>query len=86
MIEKAFAVEPHRKAVVLIRHRSSAIAIGVCAFLLFMAKLLEPRRNYPRALSTHLTASRWNDPVLAESVNLPLRCRIARRPQARANG
>jgi hypothetical protein len=38
MIEKAFAVEPHRKAVVLIRHRTSAIAIGVGAFLLFIGE------------------------------------------------
>jgi hypothetical protein len=38
MVEKAFAVEPHRKAFVLIRHRSNTIAICVSAFLLFIGE------------------------------------------------
>jgi hypothetical protein len=38
MVEKAFPVEPHQKAVLLIRHRSVTIAIGVGAFLLFISE------------------------------------------------
>jgi hypothetical protein len=47
MIEKAFAVEPHRKAVVLIRHRTSAIAIGVGAFLLFIGETVGTAQELP---------------------------------------
>ena len=35
MVEKAFLVEPHRKAVTLVRHPSIMVVIGVGAFLLF---------------------------------------------------
>ena len=38
MVEKAFLVEPHRKAVTLVRHPSIMVVIGVGAFLLFIGE------------------------------------------------
>jgi hypothetical protein len=47
MVEKASAVEPHRKAVVLIRHRSGTIAFGVGAFLLFIGETVGTAQELP---------------------------------------
>ena len=38
MVETAFVVEPHRKAVMLVRYRGIMVLIGVGAFLLFIGK------------------------------------------------
>ena len=38
MLEKASLVEPHRKAVTLVRHPSIMVVIGVGAFLLFIGE------------------------------------------------
>jgi hypothetical protein len=40
MVETAFLVEPHRKAVRLVRYRSIMVLIGVGAFLLFIGKTI----------------------------------------------
>ena len=47
MVEKAFAVEPYRKAFVLIRHRSNTIAICVGAFLLFIGETIGTAQELP---------------------------------------
>jgi hypothetical protein len=47
MVEKAFLVEPHRKAVTLIRHPSIMVVIGVGAFLLFIGKTVGTAQELP---------------------------------------
>ena len=45
MVEKAFLVEPHRKAVTLVRHPSIMVVIGVGAFLLFIGETVGTAQN-----------------------------------------
>jgi hypothetical protein len=47
MVEKAFLVEPHRKAVTLVRYPSIMVAIGVGAFLLFIGKTVGTAQELP---------------------------------------
>ena len=47
MVEKAFLVEPHRKAVTLVRHSSIVVAIGVGAFLLFVGETVGTAQELP---------------------------------------
>jgi hypothetical protein len=47
MVQKAFLVEPHRKAVTLIRHPSIMIVIGVGAFLLFIGETVRTAQEPP---------------------------------------
>jgi hypothetical protein len=47
MVEKAFLVEPHRKAVTLVRHPSIMVVIGVGAFLLFIGETVGAAQELP---------------------------------------
>jgi hypothetical protein len=47
MVEKAFLVEPHRKAVTLVRHPSIMVVIGVSAFLLFIGETVGTAQERP---------------------------------------
>jgi hypothetical protein len=47
MVEKAFLVEPHRKAVTLVRHPSIMVVIGVGAFLLFIGETVGTAQELP---------------------------------------
>src|SRR5215472_8020812 len=47
MVEKAFLVEPHRKAVTLVRHPSIMVVIGMGAFLLFIGKTVGTAQELP---------------------------------------
>src|SRR5215469_3298392 len=47
MVEKAFLVEPHRKAVTLVAHPSIMVVIGVGAFLLFIGKTVGTAQELP---------------------------------------
>ena len=47
MVEKAFLVEPHRKAVTLVRHPSIMVVIGVGAFLLFLGETVGTAQELP---------------------------------------
>ena len=51
MVEKAFLVEPHRKAVMLVRHPSIMVVIGVGAFLLFIGETVETAQHDTSSLS-----------------------------------
>ena len=47
MVEKAFLVEPHRKAVTLVRHPSIMVVIGMSAFLLFIGETVGTAQELP---------------------------------------
>src|SRR5215469_12820263 len=47
MVEKTFLVEPHRKAVTLVRHPSIMVVIGMGAFLLFIGKTVGTAQELP---------------------------------------
>jgi hypothetical protein len=47
MVEKAFLVEPHRKAVTLVRHPSIMVVIGVGAFLVFIGETVGTAQELP---------------------------------------
>jgi hypothetical protein len=47
MVEKAFLVEPHRKAVTLVRHPSIMVVIGVGALLLFIGETVGTAQELP---------------------------------------
>jgi hypothetical protein len=47
MVENAFLVEPHRKAVTLVRHPSIMVVIGVGAFLLFIDETVGTAQELP---------------------------------------
>ena len=47
MVEKDFLVEPHRKAVTLVRHPSIMVVIGVGAFLLFIGETAGTAQELP---------------------------------------
>jgi hypothetical protein len=47
MVEKALLVEPHLKAVTLVRHSSPMIVIGVSAFLLFIGRTVGTAQEQP---------------------------------------
>jgi hypothetical protein len=47
MVEKSFLVEPHRKAVTLVRHPSIMVVIGVGAFLLFIGETVGTAQELP---------------------------------------
>jgi hypothetical protein len=47
MVEKAFLVEPHRKAVTLVRYPSIMVVIGVSAFLLFIGEMVGTAQELP---------------------------------------
>jgi hypothetical protein len=47
MVENAFLVEPHRKAVTLVRHPSIMVVIGVGAFLLFVGETVGTAQELP---------------------------------------
>jgi len=47
MVEKTFLVEPHRKAVTLVRHPSIMVVIGVGAFFLFIGQTVGTAQELP---------------------------------------
>jgi hypothetical protein len=47
MVEKAILVEPHRRAVTLVRHPSIMVVIGVGAFLLFIGETVGTAQELP---------------------------------------
>ena len=68
MVEKAFLVEPHRKAVTLVRHPSIMVVIGVGAFLLFIGKTVGTAQELPRgtiSLSGRASIELISDPAAA---------------------
>jgi len=68
MVEKAFLVEPHRKAVTLVRHPSIMVVIGVCAFLLFIGETVGTAQELPTgtiSLSDRASIERISDPAAA---------------------
>ena len=61
MVEKAFLVEPHRKAVTLVRHPSIMVVTGVGAFLLFIGETVGTAQELPTGtigLSGHTSIER----------------------------